>query len=160
MIKQANSRKCFVCGVENHFGLNLKFYEVEPGRVAAETVVSEQFQGYPGVVHGGIVAAMLDEVSGRTMIRGDQPRWMVTAKLEIRYRRPVPVGKRIFLEGKAKEVNGRTAVVSGAIYSEDRVLLAEAEAVLADMPAQVLNTDGLAPDDWKVYPDEEVADDR
>ncbi len=155
MNKQANSRHCFVCGVENRFGLQLKFYEVEPGHVIAETVVPEHFQGYPGVCHGGIVAAMLDEVSGRTMIRGEPPRWMVTAKLEVRYRKPVPVGKKIFLEGKAKEDNGRIASVTGAIYNEDHILLAEADAVLADVPRHVFDGSTFAATDWRVYPDKE-----
>jgi acyl-coenzyme A thioesterase PaaI-like protein len=157
MKKQASSRHCFVCGVDNLFGLKLKFYESEPGHVHAETIVPEQFQGYPGVVHGGIVAAMLDEVSGRSMIRGEPPRFMVTAKMEVRYRKPVPVGKRLFLEGKAKEDSGRIATVTGAIYDEAHVLLAEVEAVLADIPKKILEDGALGPDDWKVFPDEEAA---
>jgi uncharacterized protein (TIGR00369 family) len=156
MKKQANSRRCFVCGVENPFGLKIKFYESEPGQVIAETVVPEQFQGYPGVVHGGIVAAILDEVSGRSMIRGEPPRFMVTAKLEVRYRKPVPVGRRLLLEGRAKEDNGRVATVTGAIYDENHVLLAEVEAVLADIPKRILADGAFGPDDWKVYPDAEV----
>lgn len=157
MKKQANSKRCFVCGVENQFGLKIKFYETEPGQVSAETTVPEQFQGYGGIVHGGIVAAILDEVSGRSMIRGEPPRFMVTAKLEVRYRKPVPVGKRLLLEGRAKEDSGRVAVVTGAIYDENHVLLAEAEAVLVDIPKQILDESGLGPDDWKVYPDREAA---
>jgi uncharacterized protein (TIGR00369 family) len=156
MKKQANSKRCFVCGVENPFGLQIKFYETEPGLVSAETIVPEQFQGYTGVVHGGIVAAILDEVSGRSMINGEPPRFMVTAKLEVRYRKPVPVGKRLLLEGKAKTDNGHVAVVTGAIYDENHVLLAEAEAVLADIPKRILDESGLGPDDWKVYPDAEA----
>lgn len=158
MIKQANSKHCFVCGVENVFGLKLNFYEVQPGMVKAETIVSEHFQGYPGVVHGGIVAAMLDEVSGRSMIRGEPPRFMVTAKLDVRYRKPVPTGKRLLLEGKAKEDNGRIAVVTGAIYNEEHELLAEVEAVLADIPKRLMEQAAFGPDDWKVYPDEELAE--
>lgn len=156
MNKQANSRQCFVCGVENHFGLKLKFYETEPGHVLAETIVPAHFQGYPGVVHGGIVAAMLDEVSGRTMIRGEPPRWMVTAKMEVRYRKPVPVGKLLLLEGLAKQDKGRIATVVGSICDENHVLLAELEAVLAEIPAHILNPSNFGPDDWKIYPDEEI----
>jgi uncharacterized protein (TIGR00369 family) len=158
MKKQSNSKQCFVCGVENKFGLHLKFYEVQPGQVKAETIVPEQFQGYPGVVHGGIVAAMLDEVSGRSMIHGEPPHFMVTAKLDVRYRKPVPVGKKLFLEGKAKEDNGKIAVVTGAIYNEEHELLAEAEAVLADIPKRLMDQAAFGPDDWKVYPDEEMVE--
>jgi acyl-coenzyme A thioesterase PaaI-like protein len=158
MKKQANSKHCFVCGIENEFGLKLKFYQEEPGYVKAETIVSEHFQGYPGVVHGGIVAAILDEVSGRSMIGGEPPRFMVTAKLNVRYRKPVPIGKKLFLEGKAKEDNGRIAIVIGAIYNEEHELLAESEAVLADIPKQLIDQAGFVSDDWKVYADEELAE--
>ncbi len=157
MNKQANSRHCFVCGVENPFGLHLNFYEEEPGRVSAEIIVPEHFQGYPGVVHGGIIAAMLDEVSGRTMLRGDPPRWMVTAKLDIRYRKPVPTETKIYLEGRAKEDNGKVAVVTGTIFSADRTILAEAEAVMVNLPGKLAEQVAFGPEDWKVYPDQEVS---
>ena len=64
-IMQPNSRHCFVCGLENNYGLKLRFKETGPGEVTADYTVPEHFQGYPGVVHGGIVTAMLDEVTGR-----------------------------------------------------------------------------------------------
>lgn len=155
MNKQANSRNCFVCGVENPFGLHLMFYEDEPGRVVAEIKVPAHFQGYPGVVHGGVIAAMLDEVSGRTMLRGSPPRWMVTAKLDIRYRKPVPTEKRLYLEGQAKEDNGKVAVVTGIIMDADRVVLAESEAVMVNLPGNLAGQVSFGPDDWKVYPDPE-----
>lgn len=63
--RQPNSRHCFVCGVENPHGLHLTFKQTAPDEVTVEYTVPEHFQGYPGVVHGGIVAAMLDEVAGR-----------------------------------------------------------------------------------------------
>lgn len=155
MSKQANSRHCFVCGIDNPYGLHLKFYEVEPGRVTADTMIPAHFQGYPGVVHGGIVAAMLDEVSGRTMLRGDPPRWMVTAKLDIRYRKPVPTETRIYLEGRAKEDNGKVAVVTGRIYDAARNILAESEAVMVNIPDNLAGLASFGSEDWKVFPDEE-----
>ena len=72
-MKQPNSNHCFVCGRNNPYGLHLKFYESSPGEVIVEYTVPEQFQGYPGVVHGGVVAAILDEVTGRTQMGGDPP---------------------------------------------------------------------------------------
>ena len=91
-MKQPNSNHCFVCGRNNPYGLHLKFYESSPGEVTVEYIVPEQFQGYPGVVHGGVVAAILDEVTGRTQMGGDPPRFMFTARLDIRYRKNVPTG--------------------------------------------------------------------
>jgi acyl-coenzyme A thioesterase PaaI-like protein len=74
MKKQSNSKNCFVCGVENIQGLQIDFYEVEAGKVTAAITVPQHFQGYPGIVHGGIIAAMLDEVAGRTVIQSEPPR--------------------------------------------------------------------------------------
>lgn len=155
MKKQANSAHCFVCGVKNPNGLHLSFYETSPGETLAETIVPEQFQGYPGIVHGGIVAAMLDEVSGRVFMTGDPPRFLVTAKLSIRYRRPVPVGKKLTLRGHAKEDNGRVAYAVGEIYDDSGTLLAEAEAHMANVPPGIAANYDASGEEWKVYPDEE-----
>jgi uncharacterized protein (TIGR00369 family) len=159
MKKQANSKTCFVCGVENHHGLRIKFYEEAAGKVLARATVPEHFQGYPGIVHGGIIAAMLDEVSGRTIMGdNDAPRWMVTASLSMRYRRPVPVEKPLKLVGVLKEDSGNTARVHGEIFDENDTLLAECDAVMAAVPNTVKESmENLSSEDWKVYPDGDEA---
>ena len=63
--RQPNSRFCFVCGVKNPVGLKMVFEQTGPGEVSAVITVPEHFEGYPGVVHGGITAAMLDEAACR-----------------------------------------------------------------------------------------------
>jgi uncharacterized protein (TIGR00369 family) len=133
--------------------LKLKFYEASAGEVTAETVVPEQYQGYPGIVHGGIVAALLDEVSGRAHIRGDPPRFMYTARLEVRYRRNVPVGRPLRLVGKAGKTKVHSALASAAIYDGEGTLLAEADAVLVDVPEEVVDSVDLDALGWRVYPD-------
>ena len=65
--RQPNSRHCFLCGVDNPIGLKLGFYDVGDGRVATRFTPLEQHQGYPGVMHGGIACALLDETIGRTL---------------------------------------------------------------------------------------------
>ncbi len=155
MTKQANSRHCFVCGVKNPYGLHMSFYETGPGEVAAEYTVPEQFQGYPGVVHGGIIAAMMDEVTGRVFMDGDPPCFMVTASLSIRYRKPVPVGKTLRMTGKVKENKGRVCAAIGEMRDENGQLLVEAEATLAELPPGMWKDANVEPEDWMVYPDEE-----
>lgn len=149
---QPNSRHCFVCGLENPFGLHLRFYTTTPGEVVVEYTVPEHYQGYPGVVHGGIVAAMLDEATGRVFM-GDPvaPRFMYTARLDIRYRKNVPVGKLLKVVGRAGKNKGRTAMATGAIYDADGELLAEAEALMVDVPAGVVDMVELEAIGWKVY---------
>jgi acyl-coenzyme A thioesterase PaaI-like protein len=154
---QPNSRSCFVCGVSNPFGLHLKFYIVGPGEVTADVIIPEQYQGYPGIVHGGIVAAMLDEVTGRALMgSGELPRFMYTARLEVRYRKNVPVGRPLHLVGRAGKRGGRSAMASGSICDAEGNILAEADAVLVDVPAGVISTENLEALGWKVYPEEGV----
>lgn len=154
-MKQANSLHCFVCGLGNPLGLHLSFYESLPGQVTAEYTVPEDYQGYPGVVHGGIVAAMLDEVSGRALMGDDPPRFMFTARLDIHYRRNVPVGIPLRLVGRAGKTKGRTATATGEIYGPDGALLAQSEALLVDVPAEFVDNTNLEALGWKVYPDGE-----
>jgi acyl-coenzyme A thioesterase PaaI-like protein len=156
--KQPASRYCFVCGRENPVGLKLDFYAVSPEEVISEYIVPVKYQGYPGVVHGGIIAAMLDEVTGRVFMHGDPPRFMYTAKLSIRYRKPVPVGHKLKLVGHAGKDNGRVAYATGEIFDTSGNLLADAEAVYVNVPEETLagvNLDDLG---WKVYPDEETVE--
>ena len=152
-MKQPNSKHCFVCGRENPFGLKLNFYETSPGEVVVDYTVPEQYQGYPGVVHGGVVAAMLDEVTGRVHMGGDPPRFMYTARLNIRYRKNVPVGQPLRIFGHAGKSHERTAIATGQIYGPDGELLAEAEALLVNVPDEIQTGVDLQALGWKVYPD-------
>lgn len=155
MKKQASARRCFVCGVENPHGLVLKFYEPEPGETEAEVSVPEDYQGYPGVAHGGVIAAMLDEAAARAFLGPAAPRFMVTARLTIRYRRPVPVGVPLLLKGHAREDRGRVAVGAGELFDGQGNLLAEAEVVLSDPGAGLPDARDIDPSEWQVYPDKE-----
>jgi len=152
--KQANSRHCFVCGLENPAGLQLRIYEVEPGVVETTFTAPERFQGYPGVLHGGIVATILDEISGRALM-GDPaaPRFMFTGRLEVKYRRNVPIGKPLRIIGKAGRDRGRMAEGWAGIYDDRGELLAEAKTLLVDVPDDVLDASELEQLGWEVYPD-------
>ncbi|OGO26532.1 MAG: hypothetical protein A2W33_03690 [Chloroflexi bacterium RBG_16_52_11] len=151
---QPNSRHCFVCGLANPFGLQLRFYELGPGEVGVDYTVPQHYQGYPGVVHGGVVAAMLDEVCGRVYMGGDSPRFMYTARLDVRYRQQVPVGVPLRLLGRALKDRGRTATASGEIYGPEGGLLAEAEALLVNVPEELFGMVDREALGWKVYEDQ------
>jgi acyl-coenzyme A thioesterase PaaI-like protein len=152
---QPSSRHCFVCGVENPLGLHLRFYDSEPGGVAADCTLPENYQGYPGVAHGGIVAAMLDEAAGRSLM-GDiaSPRFMFTARLNVTYRKNVPVGQPLRLVGKAGESRGRSATAFSTIYDQAGNILAEAEVLLINVPEQVLENVDMSQLGWQIYPEE------
>jgi acyl-coenzyme A thioesterase PaaI-like protein len=145
---------CFICGLENPFGLKLKIYELEQGMIETSYTAPEQYQSYPGILHGGIVATILDEISGRAHM-GDpsQPRFMYTAKLEVKYRKNVPIGQPLRIVGKAGKTRGRMAESWAGIYDGAGSLLAECNSLLIDIPPDVLHSVDPAALGWKIYPD-------
>ena len=153
--KQPNSLKCFVCGVENPVGLHLAFYAQPDGEVTCDVTLPERYQGYPGVVHGGIVASMLDEIAGRAAMQGDVTRFMMTAKLEVRYRKPVPIGQPLRLIGRLSRRRGRLTDVQGEIRLSDGSVAAEAQALLSDIPDTFRGVSDPERLGWRVYPDGE-----
>jgi len=155
-IKQPNSRMCFVCGLENPIGLHLHTYETAPGIVECTYQAPEHFQGYPGVLHGGIVGALIDEVSGRAHMGSDpsNPRFMFTAKLEVKYRKNVPVGRRLKIVGKAGRSRARSGEAWAGIYdSETDELFAEGNVLLIDVPGGQFDRSRLNELGWKIYPE-------
>ena len=155
-IKQPNSRHCFICGLENPVGLHLHIYETEPGVVESQYIAPDHFQGYPGVLHGGIVAAIIDEVSGRAQMGSDplNPRFMFTGKLEVKYRKNVPIGKMLKIIGKAVKNKRNLAESWAGIYdAETDELLAEGSTVSINVPNEQFDTSQLAELGWKVYSD-------
>ena len=152
--KQPNSRMCFICGLENPVGLHLHIYETEPGVVETTYVAPDHFQGYPGVLHGGIVGAILDEISGRALMGSDpmKPRFMFTAKLEVKYRRNVPIGRRLKIIGRAGKSKSRSAEAWAGIYdAETDELLAEGNTLLMNVPSDQIDLSILDELGWKVY---------
>ena len=150
--KQPNSANCFVCGRDNVNGLGLSFYEVGPDEVAAEVVIPSHFEGYPGIVHGGIVASMLDEIAGRAVLVGDHEHFRLTAKLEIRYRKPVPSGELLRLRGVVERRRGSVAFAHTELNLPDGTIAAEANAALVDFPGLPVDEEELKSLDWKVDP--------
>jgi len=144
---------CFICGRQNPVGLELAFYEdPEAGQVRAEFTIPDEYQGYPGVVHGGIVAAILDEVSGRAvMIGGSDENLMATLRLTIRYRRPTPTGTPLTGVGWVERMGGRHARVAGEIRLPDGTVTAECESLLAAVPEEFLARWAEEKPYWKVY---------
>ena len=147
---------CFICGLENPIGLHLHIYEVEPGVIETKYIAPEHFQGYPGVVHGGIVAALIDEISARAQMGSDSndPRFMFTAKLEVKYRQNVPIGKLLKIVGKAGKTKSKSAEAWAGIYNaETNELLAEGNTLLINVPDDQLDKSKLNELGWKVYPE-------
>jgi uncharacterized protein (TIGR00369 family) len=139
--------------VENRSGLALAFYERADGAVVCRVTLPDRFQGFPGLAHGGVLAAMLDEAAMRAAMAGDHQRFMLTARMTIHYRKPVPVGEPIELVGRLLKQSGRLSTAQAQLLLPDGSLGAEAEAVLVDYPERLGEAGRLQALGWKVYPD-------
>ena len=151
--KQPNSDMCFVCGRNNPVGLYLHFYDNGQDEVSCEYTVSERYQSYPGIVHGGILASMLDEAVGRVALIGDHHHFMVAVKLQVLYRHPVPVDTPLKIQGKIVRMSGRLGKAKGEIILPDGTVACEAAMTLADIPAEVLSQANHKLLDWRVDTD-------
>lgn len=136
--KQPNSHYCFVCGRNNPHGLHISFYDNGQNEVFATYTVPAAYQGYPGIVHGGIVASMLDEVVGRVAMIGDHHRFMFSVKLEVKYRQPVLTETALLLVGRVVKLRGRLGKAVGEVqHAGTGEVLAEAELTLAAVPEEM-----------------------
>ncbi len=144
--KQPNSDHCFICGRKNPHGLYMTFYDNGENEVISEYTVSEDYQSYPGIVHGGIVATMLDEVVGRVSMIGDHHHFMMSVKLEVKYRHPVPTETPLKIIGRIVKLRGRLGQAVGEVVLPDGTVAVESVMTLADVPAEMLvgvNLDAL-----------------
>jgi len=132
MKKQPTSRMCFGCGRENPVGLRADYYQ-DHGKVYCEYTPGEEYQGYPGVVHGGILCTILDEVLYRTALMEENP-WMVTGKMEVRFRAPVPTGRPLTATAEVVQRTRRTLEAKGEIQLEDGTVAVEAGATFVRIP--------------------------
>lgn len=139
--------------MENPIGLKLFFYETDDDRVVARFTPQEEHQGYPGVLHGGIISTVLDEAIGRVCIA--EGRWMVTAKMEVRYRRPIPLGESLLVVGESLESRGRRLVARGELRLPDGSVGAEATGTFIELSEEQATGMEEALRFWKVVPDEE-----
>jgi uncharacterized protein (TIGR00369 family) len=122
--------RCFGCGPLNEEGLQMTFLP-EGDASVAEFEVPARYQSWKGVVHGGIVALLLDEAVGWAAWHKGHPG--VTGKLEVRYRLPLRIGERVRLVGHVDNVR-RTLVYATAKIERvsDGATVAEASATLME----------------------------
>ena len=123
-VDRTGATRCFVCGVESQTGLKLKF-RVEGDTCRSEYTPDAEHIGFDNIVHGGLIFSALDDVMANLLFLTGKRG--VTAKCEIRYRRPAAPGQTLMLEGRLESLKGRTAILQAtAKRADDEELVADA----------------------------------
>lgn len=118
-LREHTGNGCFACGLANPIGLHLDGFTRLDGDIAARFNARPGYQGIIGTLHGGVSATALDEILVWAGIIQEEVL-TVTAKLELRYRRPVTgLGESIGLRGRVDERRGRRLSISGELMDED-----------------------------------------
>lgn len=128
----------------------MTFFDNGRNEVLSQYTVADVYQGYPGIVHGGVVAAMLDEVVARVAMIDDPHHFMMSVTLQVKYRHSVPTDAPLHVLGRIVRLRGRLGKAVGQIILPDGTVAAEAEMTLADVPQELLGEVDLAALGWRV----------
>ncbi len=124
-IELADDNGCFVCGKSNPIGLKLEF-DTEGDEYVTYFTPAKEHQGWVGIVHGGIISTVLDEVMARYChVLGYNA---VTGEMTVRLKRPAGIGQKLRFAARIDEMkpNSRVILCSARATDEDGVPIAEA----------------------------------
>ncbi|HSA97057.1 MAG TPA: PaaI family thioesterase [Acidobacteriota bacterium] len=124
-----DDRMCFVCGERNPAGLKLRLRtDPERGESAAEVTFAGHFQGWAGIVHGGLLATVLDEAM--IYAAGAKGLKCVTGEMTVRYVKPAATGVPLSLRGRFVEDKGRIVTAESALLDAEGQEVARAAGKL------------------------------
>ena len=107
---------CIGCGKDNPIGLKLEFSQNSEGAIVTESKLEREFEGYQGIIHGGIISLILDETSAKAVHFSGYKG--VTARIKVSFLRPFRVGEDFICSAKAEEPDGRRITVKAQLSSE------------------------------------------
>jgi|TARA_B110001454_G_scaffold22084_1_gene21523 uncharacterized protein (TIGR00369 family) len=125
---------CFACGIHNNAGLGMKFNRLDDGSVESLYDPRTEDQGFPSIMHGGILASLIDEAMAWAL-------WSqlgvlgVTAKLEIKYRSRVTTDDSLLVSASVSKHTGRRVNVTADIRSVENKILVQSKALYLKLPA-------------------------
>src|SRR5205807_10670799 len=122
---------CVVSGEANPMGIDARFYR--DGREAVcRLVFGPAFEGAPNRVHGGVVAAVFDDLMGFVLTIHESPAY--TAELTVRYRRPTPVGEEIEFRARLVSRRGRRLHIQAEATDSEAAKIATADGLFITIP--------------------------
>ncbi|MEI7726523.1 MAG: PaaI family thioesterase [Bacteroidota bacterium] len=147
--KQNNSKMCFVCGLQNDFGLHASFFETDANELVALIKPTEKHQSYPGRMHGGVAAAILDETIGRAIANGKSDQvWGVTLELTTKFRKPIPLDQELKIVGRVLKEGPRFFEGTGEIVLENGEIAVSAAGKYLKVPIDKITEAVMDESDW------------
>lgn len=156
--KQNNSARCIVCGDQNDASLGCRFYELDNGELAAVFRSEDWHQSYPGRMHGGMAAGVLDELIGRAAAEGRDDFWGVTVELQLKYRKPVPTDADLKAVARVTKRNRKIFEGTGEILLEDGTVAVEAWGKYMIMSLDRIAGEGALEEEWYHIDEEDPAE--
>ena len=141
--EQERYSRCFACGMENDAGLRLDFEVLTDGEVTALYVPRDEHQGWPHILHGGIIATLLDEAAAYVAYARGQHA--ATARLNIRYRRAAPLDAPLRVSATLVKDARRSLTIESRVDTLDDETIASADATLLVLTQNQEHEYGLVP---------------
>lgn len=156
--KQKNSHMCMICGMENVYGVKGQFYNMEDGSVGGLFTFRPEHQSYPGRVHGGMLAAMVDELAGRVLWTDNPDQIAVTMDINVKYRKPVPYGTPLKGRGVYTKKLSRAYSAKCYIMDMDNNILADGEAKYLVLPPEQVSPGRTVEQELDIYIPDDVTE--
>ncbi len=148
--KQQNSKTCLVCGLKNEYGLKASFYELENDELVAVFRPLQEHQSYPGRLHGGIGAAILDETIGRAIMIKHENLFGVTVDLNLKYRKAVPLDEELRVVARITRDTSRLFEGSGEILLKNGQVAVSGQGKYMKIPMDKMSELDAEEQEWKV----------
>jgi len=117
---------CFVCGQNNPHGLRIRFERRDNGETTASWTPDSVWEGFRGIVHGGVVSTVLDEAMSKAVAATGTEA--LTAELRVRFRRHVASGETFLIRGRVSSRNKRLIEAEAVLIATDGIEHAHAWA--------------------------------
>lgn len=147
-----------ICGMENIYGVKGQFYNMEDGSVGGLFTFRPEHQSYPGRVHGGMLATMIDELAGRVLWTDHPDQIAVTMDINVKYRKPVPYDAPLKGRGVYTKKLSRAYSAKCYVMDMDNNVLAEGEAKYLVLPAEQIAPDTSVEKELDIYIPDDVTE--
>lgn len=151
--RQYVSHHCFVCGTKNVAGLQAKFYHISDKEIIGVFTGSPNHASYPHRMHGGVIAALLDETIGRAILLEEPDVFGVTVELNLQYKKPVPLGEELVVKGRIDTNRSRMFTGSGEVLLANGEIAVIATAKYMKMPLEKISAGDMG--DEELYYEED-----